>query len=35
MVAVTIALPTLWFTALSTLAALYLVLRPNPDPETT
>jgi hypothetical protein len=27
-VAVTIALPTLWFTALSTLAALYLVLRP-------
>jgi hypothetical protein len=33
--AVTIALPTLWFTALSTLAALYLVLRQNPDPETT
>ena len=28
-VAVTIALPTLWFTALSTLSALYLVLRPT------
>jgi len=27
-VAVTVALPTLWFTALSTLSALYLVLRP-------
>ncbi len=33
-VAVTIALPTLWFTALSTLAALYLVLRPDPRPMT-
>lgn len=34
-IAVTIALPTLWFTALSTLAALYLVLRSNPDPATS
>lgn len=33
-VAVTIALPTLWFTALSTLSALYLVLRPAKVPAT-
>ena len=31
-VAVTIALPTLWFTALSTLSALYLVLKPARSP---
>lgn len=33
-VAVTVASPTLWFTALSTLAALYLLMRPVRDPQS-